>query len=788
MEFISSPKSDLLLFLSKQQHELKLNTSILFFKDYQDLMDTLHAINKKDYNIFKFIYDYKNSIHSLLCDLDVTINISDFILKFDFAELYYLDLLIAEDEEIINYVYNFEILKSYINIIKKNEMNDNFSLYKIVNCKILLDLIKNFCDSDNYDEDIDGEEINKINKELQDIIKINIYKFNELFNINEENMNKSKLDDLYVQMLISLIKSKKFHDYNFLYNIFHKMELEKINIGNSIQAQLQEILNINNDYINKFIIKSEENLYDEATINFYYILLNFILKDEFFIYQIPFLFEMKKRIIEIIKSNKFKSDKINNLSKDYIERYKYVIETFSGPKYYIERNKEEINKLKTVLEYFKLFYFESKVKDIENIKQDIKNKNINSKYLKYYQEAAEQNNIYPIIKSLYFKSEKKEIKSERILKNSIKKWKNVYRLIKDRKITKLRNKQSYSKYFKNENNQELLLKYFIQEEIDFLINFVNSYNKNKKHSKINSVKDENINNELKANKLNPPNNEEKAKMEITIENSNVIYSNDKFEIKIFSKIKTKYNGFIKEINKDYFILVINENKVHLFNKNSLLILKINDYEGKLINAFPLLDDENNNEEISNKKDNLKILLYSNNYAYVTSIDIKKNKAQTEKYDISKKFCHNLIQLKNNKFLIVGKNCIACVNNLEKQDGSLLKEEKSIINSILINEEILALISKSDEQGTERTLKFFNIKMERFYQREIKGYSFIESTNGLALMTKLNEEKNYRILLCACKNINGILLVNLQNEDIENTFYNTKNLEVSCFCPIIIIIF
>ena len=144
MEFISSPKSDLLLFLSKQQHELKLNTSILFFKDYQDLMDTLHAINTKDYNIFKFIYDYKNSIHSLLCDLDVTINISDFILKFDFAELYYLDLLIAEDEEIINYVYNFEILKSYINIIKKNEMNDNFSLYKIVNCKILLDLIKNF--------------------------------------------------------------------------------------------------------------------------------------------------------------------------------------------------------------------------------------------------------------------------------------------------------------------------------------------------------------------------------------------------------------------------------------------------------------------------------------------------------------------------------------------------------------------------------------------------------------------------------------------------------------------
>ena len=55
--------------------------------------------------------------------------------------------------------------------------------------------------------------------------------------------------------------------------------------------------------------------------------------------------------------------------------------------------------------------------------------------------------------------------------------------------------------------------------------------------------------------------------------------------------------------------------------------------------------------------------------------------------------------------------------------------------------------------------------------------------------------NYKVLLCACKKYiknqkNGILLVNIKenesakdNEKMNYIFYDTKNFEVYCFCPI-----
>ena len=474
MEYLLSPKSELLLFISKQQGELISDEPMKVFQGYQDLMDTLHKINDQDCNIFKFIYHYRNIIHSILYDRDETININNFKLKFDFVELFYLDLLITENEEIINYEYSFDILNSYLIEIKSFKgINNNF--YKIVGNKIILDLIKNFCDSDNYEEEINGQQIDKIKNEAEEEINNNIDKFKEIFNINEDNIENLKLDELYCKILISLIKSNKFNDYKYLYNLLQAIEIEKISIGNAILTPLKEFLENNNDYMEQFIIKTEEDLCDEKIINFYYILLNFILKNDIFIYQLQFLLETKETIIKLIKSNKIKNNKINNLSKEIIERYKYVLKNFADPKYYFELN--EINELNTILKYFKLFYFKSKVKDIEKIEQDIKNKNLDSEYLIYYQEAVEYINYYPIIERLFYTSKNKEINSEQSLKEKIKKFKAAHKLIKDRKFKKIRNKEDYYYFFKEIDNQKLLLKVFAQKDID---SFINDFEKQKK--------------------------------------------------------------------------------------------------------------------------------------------------------------------------------------------------------------------------------------------------------------------------------------------------------------------
>ena len=1070
MEYILTPKSELLLYLTKQGL-LIANKSFNFFQDYNLLNETLHQINDQDYNIFKFIYHFRNNIHALLYECDQTIKIDEFKLKFDFEELFYLDLLINENEEIINYSYDFDLLINFYNfIILKNEAS-NYFIYKIVIMRAFLTLIKNFCDSDNYNEDINEEKIDKIKNEVETEFNKYIDKFKEVFNINED-IREMKLDNLYSKILISLIKSNKFDDYNYLYNILNEMELEKIDIGNAILIPFQETLKENNDYMKKFIIKTEEDLYKENAINFYYILLNFILKGEFFIYQISFLLETKNRIIKLIKSKKFKNNLNNELSKETIERFKYVLEMFAGSKYYFEQNKEEINKLETVLKYYKLFYFETKVKDIEKIEQDIKNQNGDSEYLKYYEEAIQKLNIYPIIKFIYFTFHDKEVQSEKSLNDSVGKFNTVFQLIKDRKFGKMRNKEAYSQFFKDKTNHELLLKVFNQEDIDSFFNSFKNDNKNKKEEEkknfeenisapspiyaqtpIGEKKEESKNkiyqcygNDIKCIKNNNDNNKNmniitspktnpnffsntNNREDINIDNypeivknilkksliklktnpknksieyednlyygdTNIIMLKDTFinlinglprenALKIFFneveyKLKTEFNhdftlkldielknidkynieaiytmydpknenvklssykdenilirgtesnlqgfnfmisdinqdkykgldylvnkpindevkkenskntkiipgisniaseekilqiikiienknsdnGFIKEINNDFFIYVRSDNIVVLLDKHFNPIMEINDYyNSKIVNACDLLpekeniqivnENENINENvyekpveffkksylkddsksISNKStrdksfsqrneipdnketpkgngnekpiqykmpDNLKIVLCSNKYFFLTNINLKEKKTETKKLDISRIFGFSSIEIKNNNYLITGKNCTSYIidlfTNANPQENVYIDGE-SYFNSIRINERSIALVSNSVYPGAQDVLKFFNLKKKKYYQRIIGGYSFILSPNGLELMPKLNKDNKFRILLCACKKYkkeqkNGILLVNAQMDetmDIEHPFYDTDNFEVYCFCPIL----
>ena len=783
-----SPKSELLLFLSKQQGELISNNQMKIFQDYQELNEVLNQIKDKDYNIFKFIYHHRNKIHSLLYDFDEIIKINEFKLKFDFTELYYLNLLIVENDEIINYTCTFDTLNGYKNVIKKFDEENNIT-YKMISYKMILNLINNYCNSHN-DEEINEEEINKIINENENGIKNNIDKFKNEFNIKEENIREMRIDILYCEILISLIKFNNFDNYDYLYNILNVLELEKIDIGNAILIPLQETLKENNDYMKKFIIKTEEDLHDEKIVNFYYILLKYILKSEIFIYQIPFLLEAKKRIIKLIKSDKIIYIKKNILNQEIIKRYKYIIEILSGSKYFFEIKKDEIYRLKKVLKYYKLFYFESRVKDKEKIELDIKNKNKKSEYLKFYDEAVKGNNIYPLIKNLYFTSNNKEINSEKSLNESIKKFENVIRTIKDRKFVKLANRKIYANYFKDKNNYEILLNVFTRKDIYSLINYaqknINNNRNSSKHNLFNNNK-KLIDDKFKQNKFAKSDItklQQEKKEVITYENTYIIsHNNTEMELQKIIENKNSNIGFIKEINGEYFLYIKDDKVVVLLDKHFNKVLEINDYNDKILIVFAINSDKDKMKNLTtNKEDHLEIVLYSYNFVFLTSINLQEKKTNTKKYDISeitfilKDLSINLDSKSKEIFLMK----IPYIKNI------------SFLNSILINENILALISNSDDPEYKHILKFYNLIEKKYYQREIRGYSFILSPNGLELLPKLNKENKFRILLCACKKYNkgqknGILLINPQieeNKDIEHPFNNTDNFEVFCFCQLL----
>ena len=482
MGAIPSIKTNLLLLLSMQQREsLSNNSNFKMISNYQELTEIFEEVNTfPEENIFKFLYFYEKNINQVLYDEDTTINVDNFKLNYQFDEYYYLDLLIMDDEEIVNYEYSFDFIKEALTIY--NNSNDKFKI--VIFSKILLDITNNFCECDNYDKDINGAQIDEIKNELNFNIKKNIDCLNELnidININEDKLKSTKLDNLYSEIIIALINNNKFNDFNYIYNILNQMEIEKIDICEALLPSLKEILNEENNNIKSYIIEKEEDLYKEALINFYFILFKYILKKIIYLYQIPLLIKMRKQIIPIIKSNQLSYNKIIKLNKEMQDRLKYVLITFADSDYYYQFIiKEILMILNEVQNYYQYYYFESKKEDIAKIKEDIKNKNINSGFLKDYDEAVKKNNIYPLIKYIFFTSDNKKITSETLLKRKLKNWESVYNFIKAGKIKRIKRKELFYIYFSDKNNHESLLKIFTKEQIDFLISYLNNEKKQEK--------------------------------------------------------------------------------------------------------------------------------------------------------------------------------------------------------------------------------------------------------------------------------------------------------------------
>ena len=163
--------------------------------------------NYKEDNI-KFIYFHKDKVHKFLYEEEEEIEIND--LPNNISELFYLDLLILDNRESINYKYSIEIIRNANNLNK----NTNFKLKKIIISKIILTLIYNFRGYEEYDEEF-SDELNEIENENIDNIKNNLEILKE-YNCNYglNDMKDAKIDSIYMDILVPLIKQNKFNDYN----------------------------------------------------------------------------------------------------------------------------------------------------------------------------------------------------------------------------------------------------------------------------------------------------------------------------------------------------------------------------------------------------------------------------------------------------------------------------------------------------------------------------------------------------------------------------------------------
>ena len=291
--------------------------------------------NKKE-KITKYYYFNKTAVHSYLYQQNEVIRLiydsNNNNLEFNF----YLTLLIRIDNNVLNYEYD----EDYINKLNNENKNNKNKLNQLIKSKLIIDLTNEYILDNDIDEDHPKvKELNDIINTNQENIKNNLNDLKDLNNIlNVDDIIKSPIDEIYIIIIICLIKSKKFGNYDFIIDIINQLSLDEIDLTKLMYDKLKSFLDDENNInlLNDYVIRDEKDLNNDIKINFNYILIKYILKNIFDLYDIKFVYDLRNILKNILKKNR---KSINNIEKNKYIKIKYILNSFSlQPKKFVKNN------------------------------------------------------------------------------------------------------------------------------------------------------------------------------------------------------------------------------------------------------------------------------------------------------------------------------------------------------------------------------------------------------------------------------------------------------------------
>ena len=295
------------------------------FKELLQNFDDIEIILKEAINPMLYLYLNRKKIHTILYDVNKNIFITKEMMK-DLTDFIYLYLLINDDTELVNYKYNFDIVEK----AGKMEKEAKYGITKIILCKIIKTLIKNYKDS----EDVAGyedEKWTKLDNYYKDEIKANKdglkdYRMDiDLDKLYDED--KTGIEVIYSNIIKRLITEDKLNLSNETLGFLEELEIKDLRLTPIIVNGLLKVFDEEKN-ICEYKIENFKDLENKKKLIFYQMLFEYILKDSIYIDYIPFLTKTRQSIIEIIRKN-----------NDYFE------EEF-------KKTKNEKTELKIVLCYF----------------------------------------------------------------------------------------------------------------------------------------------------------------------------------------------------------------------------------------------------------------------------------------------------------------------------------------------------------------------------------------------------------------------------------------------------
>ena len=298
-------------------------------------------LEKKGINIIEYLYLNKERIHIILYNEDENITINSEMMK-KFSDYYYLYFLIRA-EELLNYKYEYGFLselKEKVNIQKS-------PIKKIIFSKILLCLIKNF--NEIYGDEF-GDKCEEMEEDCKNWInseKCSLEKYNINLDLDKLADDGVEIDDIYINILISLIKNNKLNDSQDTLNILSELEIKDLRLNKKIYNGLKAIFNEND--LKKYLISSYSDLINNEIITFYRMLFVYILKSSDYIFNIQFFIDLRTKIIGLVKTNIgiLCYDLKKGKSQDNIIKLEEVLPYFINLESYKQRYKKE-NKQSTL--------------------------------------------------------------------------------------------------------------------------------------------------------------------------------------------------------------------------------------------------------------------------------------------------------------------------------------------------------------------------------------------------------------------------------------------------------
>ena len=745
--------------------------TIYGIKQYLNMKEVNNTIRDSKNEYLKRLYINKENINEILYNQGEIIQIDDNRM-IKLSDFFYLDLLIGDTPNIINYEFGKEIIISLCRELQDVKIYQK----KIIMAKIIIDLIESYKGFGDFDEKITEEYFENLSLQCKKQISEIINNDNKLFfDYNIEKIIETNIDKFFINIIINLIKNENFEEEK-INDTLKELELDKIDFTRDMYQEFIDFIN-NDKYIKNNYIEKIEDLININKINFYYIILKYIFKNQIFIYNIPFLLNTRQLIIEIIRNNLYTLIAMTSeLKPSLYKKFEYILKKLTDIEYYFDIYTKQKNSFEEILNKKELIY------------------------------------EYPLIKILCGDN----LNNEEILFDDsiLEKWNKIYKIIKEGKLNKIpkTRRNNFLEYIKEEKNKYLLLKIFNEDLYEWLKNYdynkseVKMVNKNVECIQIidlpdisdekeleEKVKDEDsiiiqsytIKADLKETEATTESiNENQANFEFDL-----FRKSDKYKVIDFYKIlesnfdKTPHFKFHKNLSKGHFITSLSKHKLILYNSLFEPKLEIYLFE-EIRNVFEIEKENGDNDKIYLMACSKKKLIY---------IEINIQKYSYYHCEISKDrniAYNNFYNLDNDNYLINGEKGGFKLFGREKNQAKKIFDT-NYAGGIKLNQNIYAFTSNSLLPKGDNKLIIYDFSKEEII-KQYDEYNFEFTSNSLSLINLNNIQnlnyENKQILLCSCKKNkkHGILMIemNLDDNEISEHFYETEDFEPHCcFCPV-----